>query len=341
MPKEPASPDTSDSVGTLALIRQWLGGKWSAAANVIKSLGPTIVSVIPAASRQILKHRATADALELAKEVARAEQKLISEARAQILEGADNANPAELLAIRQRLDFIDEQTRSTNIHLRALETLEEKTQVGKASKTEELPSHAEVSPITDHWTDHFNRFARLRNEPWRTELLARALAAEANNPGSISVRALWTIGTLETNGFEAFASFLDLSMLVDDNFIVPKLSLNSDTKLPKPEAKEPYTIGSMLFQVDALGLLGPMERAIHVIFHGETPLSAYGSTAITLEPIGKEFTIDCIITNQIGKEIGSLYDRVPNSVGQAAFDSWKASISPEVCKVTPVSKPAA
>jgi Protein of unknown function (DUF2806) len=60
--------------------------------------------------------------------------------------------------------------------------------------------------ISDHWIDKFNQLARSKNEEWRQDLLSRALAAEAANPGSISPRALWLIGTLEEDKFQAFSA---------------------------------------------------------------------------------------------------------------------------------------
>lgn len=334
VPASAEAPAVVDSSGGLKLIQQWFGGKWSAAANVIKSLGPTIISLVPSGSRQYLRHKATSAALELAKEAARAEQNLVSAARAQILGCVGTTDPAELVKIKQQLDFVDEQTRTTSVHLRALERLEEnEVENAKVSQFKALPANAKPVPIPDHWTDHFNRLAKQRNEPWRSELLARALAAEASKPGSVSVRGLWMIGTLETSGFEAFAAFLDLCVYVGDTYVLPKDSQLYSRKLLIPITRDANTIGHLLFVVDGLGLLGSLHGARHTIPVGKKLLCRYGSTAVTVKPIGSEVSIDGILPTRLGQEIGSLYDPTSNPVGQSIFNDWKASLNPDACAV--------
>jgi hypothetical protein len=63
----------------------------------------------------------------------------------------------------------------------------------------QLPASDAMPPDPEtvmHWLDQFDRLVRKRNEPWREELLARALVQENHRPGSVPARVLWLIGTI-------------------------------------------------------------------------------------------------------------------------------------------------
>ncbi|QDT57316.1 hypothetical protein Pan44_53840 [Caulifigura coniformis] len=73
-----------------------------------------------------------------------------------------------------------------------------------------LPDYKESDrEIEQHWVDTFEVHARRRTEPWRSQLLSRALAHEAINPGTISLKALWLIGTMEREVFDYLSAFLN------------------------------------------------------------------------------------------------------------------------------------
>lgn len=65
------------------------------------------------------------------------------------------------------------------------------------------------------WWSMFEDFARRPNEDWRIDLLARALAASEMEPSSIRLKALWEIGMLEKDDFDALALFCDSAVHID------------------------------------------------------------------------------------------------------------------------------
>src|SRR5690606_9903590 len=102
--------------------------------------------------------------------------------------------------------------------------------------------------ITDHWTDKFNELSRCRNEPWRKELLARALAAESENPGTVPPRVLWVIGTLEEEAFRSFQSILNICSLIGLQLMIPNVTKFIET--PIDINNQALGLGQRLFQLN-------------------------------------------------------------------------------------------
>lgn len=65
------------------------------------------------------------------------------------------------------------------------------------------------------WWSTFEDFAKRPNEKWRIDLLAKALAASAEEPGCIRLKALWEIGMLEADDFGMLAFFCDSAVHID------------------------------------------------------------------------------------------------------------------------------
>lgn len=70
------------------------------------------------------------------------------------------------------------------------------------------------------WWSMFEDFAKRPNEPWRIDLLARALAENDREPGSIRLKALWEIGMLEADDFGMLAVFCDSALHIDGKPLV-------------------------------------------------------------------------------------------------------------------------
>jgi hypothetical protein len=70
------------------------------------------------------------------------------------------------------------------------------------------------------WWSMFEDFARRPDTPWRTDLLARALAANEMERGSIRLKALWEIGMLEADDFGMLALFCDCAVHIDGKPLV-------------------------------------------------------------------------------------------------------------------------
>lgn len=70
------------------------------------------------------------------------------------------------------------------------------------------------------WWDMFEGLARRRNEPWRQELLARALVEYDRVPGSIGLKAIWEIGMMENDDFGCLAEFCNSALHIDGKPVV-------------------------------------------------------------------------------------------------------------------------
>jgi len=66
----------------------------------------------------------------------------------------------------------------------------------------------------------FESLARRRNEPWRRELLAKALVEYDRVPGSMSLKAIWEIGMMESDDFGCLAAFCDSALHIDGKPVV-------------------------------------------------------------------------------------------------------------------------
>jgi len=127
--------------------------------------------------------------VEVLRDLLKSEIETRSAIRRTLLEKFIAAPDEERVRIERDLEYVDGVTRQLNVVAKSLSY--GSTGESPPEKTREKPKQVE-----DHWIDRFNELARKRNEEWRSELLARALAEEAANPGSVSPRALWLIGSM-------------------------------------------------------------------------------------------------------------------------------------------------
>lgn len=95
---------------------------------------------------------------------------------------------------------------------------------GKASKDGDRDDEEEKRQLEHRedasWWDMFEGLARRRNEPWRQELLARALVEYDRVPGSIGLKAIWEIGMMENDDFGCLAAFCDSALHIDGKPVV-------------------------------------------------------------------------------------------------------------------------
>lgn len=95
---------------------------------------------------------------------------------------------------------------------------------GKATEDTEKDREAERGQLKHRedasWWDMFESLARRRNEPWRQELLARALVEYDRVPGSIGLKAIWEIGMMENDDFGCLAAFCDSALHIDGKPVV-------------------------------------------------------------------------------------------------------------------------
>ena len=107
-----------------------------------------------------------------------------------------------------RFRSLEEFSRAMNekrVLTRALERLAQETD------REWVEEVADEDEISDSWYDRFRQIARMKNDPWREEVMSACLAREACEPGSISLRALWNVSMLEEEEIQDLMDFVNMS----------------------------------------------------------------------------------------------------------------------------------
>jgi hypothetical protein len=150
------------------------------------------------------------------------------------------ADPEERVRVRRDLDEIDASLRQLKIGIQALKYL--------PASTGQTPPPAKPLPeVSAHWMDKFSELARAHNEPWREDLLARALAVEPSAPETVSPRVLWLLGTMEEKLFDALATILDLCSAIGDTLIIPAHNPFNERPIPNCPLGDTVSIGNLTY----------------------------------------------------------------------------------------------
>lgn len=90
------------------------------------------------------------------------------------------------------------------------------------SSQDEMPSPDGPSPFQEDvsWWDTMEALARRRNEPWRVDLMAKAILENDREPGCISLKSIWEIGMMEADDFGCLAAFCDSALYIDGKAMV-------------------------------------------------------------------------------------------------------------------------
>ena len=169
--------------------------------NTAKSLGPFLISQSDKASEAYQKHLGRIAQVDIMKQVLSHETEIYSALKKDLLKRYLNAPPMKRLQMKKDLEFVDGNIRQIVIAIKSL---------SYGGDNFAHPNSDIKKLIEDHWIDRFNELARKRNEEWRSDLLARALAYEAATPGAVSPRALWLIGNMEEKLFNTLSELLNL-----------------------------------------------------------------------------------------------------------------------------------
>ena len=148
--------------------------------NTIKTVGPFAVAQWDRASQAHARHNARLAMVEAGKDFLKQELANYSEVSKELMSEYAEATPKKKLQIQRDLEYFDQRVRQINIGILAIGYAQ--TNADDAENTTST-SQEEISP---HWIDKFNELAQVRNEDWRENLLARALAAESASPGRVS-----------------------------------------------------------------------------------------------------------------------------------------------------------
>lgn len=283
--------------------------------NVVKSVGPFLIAQCDSASEAYARQKARLANVDAAQELIKGETQAIADARSEIIGRIPDASPQERVRLHQDLEFLSGTVRQLNVATLALEY--------QSQTTSSDSDDAERVEVEDHWIDKFNTLARASNEPWREDLLARALAAESSGPGSVSPRALWLIGTLEKQLFDAYAGVLDLCSDIGGGLMIPKVNDDFMTRLiPDCPVQGEVSLGNLSFLLGEIGVLGDPLTTKKTVPKGTKFLAQYGSSRVVIECSDRDLKISGTILSSLGKSVSKFYVPRFNSLGLELFTAW-------------------
>ncbi len=296
--------------------------------NTAKSLGPLIISQSDKASEAYQRHLGRIAQVDFLKELLSNEIETRGAVRKILLERYVDAPPEERVRIEGDLEFVDGITRQVHIAMKSLSYDSENS----------IPPNTEPQkPIEDHWIDKFNELARKRNEEWRSDLLARALACEAATPGSVSPRALWLIGNMEESLFKALSDLLNLCvwMLPHNSPVLPHSKIQAFERIV---ANSNRTVGNLIFQLGDLGVIADHLTSRRQYSEGNAFIAKYNQESYLINP-KQRMEIMGILFTPLGESIAKFFNPTWNSNGYSVFKDWIESISPEIAEVKPLLSP--
>ncbi len=293
--------------------------------NTLKAAGPFLLSQSDAISEKYQRHLGRVAEVDALRDFLKSEVEIRKEVKKKLLDKLLDAAPEDRPRIEQDLKYTDEVCRVLSIQEKSLNYSKEEKAVSEAE---------ENTAIEDHWLDKFNELARNRNEPWREELLARALGKETESPGSVSPRALWLIGSMEKELFEAFSKLLDICLWrvhpftpFLPNSTIPALQRNLHND-------DTVTVGHIVFKLGDIGLVADFNSQRN-LKAGSMEFIRYADTARILE-FNKDSKMQGVLLTPLGDSIAGFYEPEWNETGEKIFQEWLNSFPPNTAKVREV-----
>lgn len=247
----------------------------------------------------------------------------LSEVRNNLRNKFYDADAEERIRLKRDIDETEREIRRLNIVSSALEQLPPPQ---SNEDTSEDKTEIEKPNITPHWMDKFDEYARANNEEWRKQLLTKALAIEAQNPGTIGPRALWVIGTIDDYLFHAYTSLLDVSTNVGGRFVIPNHQQFNENPIPNCTLGSDQAIGNLVFALSDLGLIGDTLSSQRSIPENAQFITSYGKN-VTLIKTKKKLIIKGVLPTVLGETLAKLYTPVPNDLGLEIHNKWLAGIN--------------
>lgn len=296
--------------------------KAKAAWRILKAAGHLLVAQSTKLSEEYAQHQLRLAEVEAIRELMIAEARTIAEVRKKLIDRYLDAQPEDRLRLRQDIEYAERDLRQLGVYQKAINHVPESAvPPPKSLATESL------DPTDDFraWLDTFNDYARKQNEPWRTELLSRALALESANPGTLGQRALWFIGTIDDKSFHAFAALLDIAPCIGDSYVIPNYAPFSEKPIPTCALGQNVRLGNILFLLGDLGLIGDVlttqkifaEKSLIIATYG--PHRAVGTTK-------QELRLGGVILTSLGETIARLYEPKLNDLGIEIYKAWLESV---------------
>lgn len=298
--------------------------------NVIRSTGSFLISQSEKASDAYLKYQAKLGAVQAGNEMLRHEAKILSDTREKLVKKFAEAKPEARISIRRDLDELTQAMRRLNIGGMAMMFLSE----GEANNpSTEEPSAKEIS---QHWFDKFTELTRVHNEQWRENLLARALAAEASRPGTVSPRVLWLLGTMEEEVFNTFSVFLDICCLVDNQFRMTTLTSLTQRVVKGTILDKNLAVSQITYRLSNTGLIGDRHSYLRLP-KGRSMIFSHGKYAFRVSA-KTTLRINSTSLTSLGKCIASFYQRKPSSFGEEMLLAWIQRMKPESADIKEIKQ---
>lgn len=293
-------------------------GKAKAVWRIVTAAGSLLISQSAKLSEAYAKHQLRLAEVEAVKELMIGEAKIITEVRKKLIDKYLDAPHEDRIRLRQDIETAERDLRQLGIYHKAIEHIPESQNSTPLDAVEE-----NLEPTTEFraWLDTFNEYARKQNEPWRAELLARALALESEKVGVLGQRALWFIGTVDEREFHAFAAILDISSKIFGDYVIPDFDTYLLRDMPNYMGTGGNQFGQAIFIISTLGLFGDLLQSEKRFVTGESLVASYGERQIDAK-FNQDFSVRGVLLTPLGETIARLYDPKVNSLGLEIFNKW-------------------
>lgn len=177
------------------------------------------------------------------------------------------------------------------------------------------------------WFDMFCEIAKLDTEPWRKELLAKALAIESFKCGSIGLNTLEIISTIEKEMFYSFGNTLDIAISINDELLIPNISAYSQiTSLILPNSNLNEFNNTMINMTD-LGLIKNYNYLMAYHQPNNQYIFSYGNETYFFDSDKQLCIENAFSLTTLGKKLASLYERKANDLGKIIFKTLVEDLS--------------
>jgi hypothetical protein len=288
--------------------------------NVIRSVGPFVISQSEAISDAYARHQLKLASVEAGKELLIREVHTLGQIRKKLLTRYADSGPEHRVLTRRDIAEVDASVRQLQIGAKALNYLP------ALSAKSAAPSGAETE-VSPHWMGKFGELARAHNEPWREDLLARALATESATPGTVPPRALWVLGTIDENAFTAAATILDLCSFVAVSPMIPNHQAFNDKPIPNCKLGDDISIGHLVHKLREFGLIADPIKPSRKLGKDNMHMIYYGAKRLTITCLDDNLPIQGVILTDLGLSIATFYEPKTNPLGAEIFDTWIASLN--------------
>ena len=290
--------------------------------RIVKAAGPLLIAQSRKLSEAYAQHQLRLAEVEAIKELMIAEARTIAEVRKKLIDRYLDAAPEDRLRLRQDIEVAEKDLRQLGVYQKAIEHVPD-----NPAPSPQPTSAESLDPPDDFkaWLDTFNDYARKQNEPWRAELLARALALESSTPGALGQRALWFIGTIDERSFHAFAALLDIAPNIGGSYVIPNQGPFAEKPIPTCALGSNVHLGNILFLLSDLGLVGDILTSQKIFVANNLVIAAYGQQRAVMRT-KEEVRLQGVILTSLGDTLARLYEPKPNSLGAEIYKAWLDSI---------------